>query len=93
MAGGQIIKFNKSQQICVLTIAVATSITFNRPFYSGLRSRRLEVVVARKNERARDHARGERERLPGRPTKNVSCPQSNYLAQLRDLSKILTENE
>ena len=89
MAGGQIIKFNKSQQICVLTIAVPTSITFNRPFYSGLRSRRLEVVGARKNERAR----GERERLPGRPTKNVSRPQSNYLAQLRDLSKILTENE
>ena len=37
-----------------------SNIMFNRPFYSSLRSRRLEVVGARKNERARRrHERGE----------------------------------
>ena len=70
-----------------------SNIMFNRPFYSSLRSRRLEVVGARKNERARGrHARGE-----GAPAQKahawiVSRPQSSW-QPLRDLSEILTENE
>ena len=48
-----------------------SNIMFNRSFYSSLRSRRLEVVGARKNERARGR-QGERERLPGRPTPESS---------------------
>ena len=48
-----------------------SNIMFNRPFYSSLRSRRLEVVGARKNEGARGR-QGERERLPGRPTPESS---------------------
>ena len=72
-----------------------SNIMFNRPFYSSLRSRRLEVVGARKNERARGRhdTRGERERLPGRPTKIVSCPNLITWQPLGDLSKILTEND
>ena len=46
---------------------------------------------ASKNAREGD-TRGERERLYGRPPKILSRPLSNYLAALRDLSNLLTEN-
>ena len=57
----------------------------------SLRSRRQEIN-GRKKKRAQGDTRGERERLHGRPPKIVSRPLSNYLAVLRDLSNLLTEN-
>ena len=70
-----------------------SNIMFNRPFYSSLRSRRLEVVGARKNERARGRdARGEGAPARKAHARIVSRPQSSW-QPLRDLSKILTENE
>ena len=70
-----------------------SNIMFNRPFYSSLRSRRLEVVGARKNERARGgDARGEGAPARKAHARIVSRPQSSW-QPLRDLSKILTENE
>ena len=69
-----------------------SKIMFNRSFYSSLCSRRLEVVGVRKNEGARERQGGE-----GAPARKahawiVSRPQSSW-QPLRDLSKILTENE
>ena len=69
------------------------NIMFNRSFYSSLRSRRLEVVGARKNERARGRdARGEGAPARKAHARIVSGPESSW-QPLRDLSKILTENE
>ena len=65
-----------------------SNIMFNRSFYSSLRSRRLEVVGARKNERARGrHARGEGEPARKAHARVVSRPQSSW-QPLRDLSKL-----
>ena len=61
------------------------NIMFNRSFYSSLRSRRLEVVGARKNERARGR-QGERERLPGRPT-----PESSPTPNLADSRYVICQ--
>ena len=68
------------------------NIMFNRSFYSSLRSRRLEVV-----ERKKEWARERETRGEGAPAKKahawiVSRPQSSW-QPLRDLSRILTENE
>ena len=61
MARGQIIKSNKYQKILHIHDC-RSNITFNRPLYTCLRSRRLEVVCVRKNKRARGrHERGEGE--------------------------------
>ena len=61
------------------------NIMFNRSFYSSLRSRRLEVVGARKNERARGR-QGERERLPGRST-----PESSPTPNLADSRYVICQ--
>ena len=61
MARGQIIKSNKYQKILHIHDC-RSNITFNRPLYTCLRSRCLEVVCVRKNKRARGrHERGEGE--------------------------------
>ena len=52
-------------------------------------ARKNRVREGRKEERKRSE---ERKRVPERPTKIVPRPLSNYLAALRDLFKILTEN-
>ena len=68
-----------------------------RFLYPSLRSRRLEVVGTRKNERARRrHARGEG--VPARKAheNRFPLPRSPNLITwqpLRDLSKVLTEND
>ena len=65
----------------------------NRGDYS-LRSRRLDLVGTRKNGRARRrHARGEGAPAPEGPRKSFPAPNLITWQPLRDLSKVLTEND
>ena len=92
MARGQIIKFNMQIPANLRIHDCRSNIMFNRSFYSSVRSRRLEVV-----ERKKEWARERETRGEGAPARKahawiVSRPQSSW-QPLRDLSKILTENE
>ena len=76
MARGQIIKLNKYQKILHIHDC-RSNITFNRPLYTCLRGRRLEVVGVRKNERARGrHERGEGEPARKAHEKRLPTPIS-----------------
>ena len=53
--------------------------TKTTPFGGSLRSRNLDVERQERMAAREGDTRGERERLPRRPTKIVSSAQSNYL--------------